>query len=339
MKNVPVLVVGLGSMGKRRLRNLKALGLGPLHGFDLRADRREEVAALSGVAVHATFEGAIEAARPGAIIISVPPDVHHVYMERAIALGIPFFVEASVLADGLEDLIRMAREKGVFAAPSCTMYFHPAVRKIFELVRSGHLGRISNVVYHVGNYLPDWHEYEKVSDFYVSKRETGGAREIVPFELTWLTMLFGFPEQVCGIHRRTIDIEGAPDIDDTYNALLDHGTFSIALTVDVVTRCAIRRILINGSERELIWDWDEDLVKVYDHQAKRWDAFPYETPEAASGYNRNITERMYIDELAAFFAGIADPARYVSTLEHDLRVLQLLLTIERSWEQGKFIRA
>lgn len=335
--NIPVLVIGLGSMGKRRLRNLKALGVGPLHGFDQRADRRDEVMTLGGVEVHASFEEAVTKARPQALVISVPPHVHHVYMAKAVELGLPFFVEASVIADGMQELIVAARAGGVFAAPSSTMWFHPAVRKVVELVRSGYLGHISNVLYHMGNYLPDWHTYEQVSDFYVSRKDTGGAREIVPFELTWLTKLFGFPQRVCGLHRRTIEIPGAPDIDDTYNMLLDHGTFSIVLTVDVVTRCSIRRLLINGSERELIWNWDDGEVRVFHHARQEWEVFGYQAAAAASGYNRNITEDMYIDEMAAFLKGIDTPGTYVNTLEEDLRVLQLLLTIEESGREGRFV--
>ena len=36
------LVVGLGSMGKRRVRCLQALGYRDVNGFDSRADRRKE---------------------------------------------------------------------------------------------------------------------------------------------------------------------------------------------------------------------------------------------------------------------------------------------------------
>ena len=38
-----VLVVGLGSMGKRRIRNLIKLGFKNIIGFDPRLDRRVEV--------------------------------------------------------------------------------------------------------------------------------------------------------------------------------------------------------------------------------------------------------------------------------------------------------
>jgi predicted dehydrogenase len=44
------LVVGLGSMGKRRIRNLRALGLADIVGVDPRADRRDEAAQKYGVA-------------------------------------------------------------------------------------------------------------------------------------------------------------------------------------------------------------------------------------------------------------------------------------------------
>jgi len=258
-------------------------------------------------------------------------------MKKAIALGVPFFVEASVVDTDMEKIIAEAKQKKVFAAPSSTMYFHPAIQKIFHLVKSNYLGDISNVLYHMGNYLPDWHTYEKVSEFYVSKKETGGAREIVPFELTWITRLFGFPQQVVSTVKKTIPIDGAPDIDDTYNSILDYGKFTVMLTVDVVTRSAVRRLLINGSLRQLEWDWNANAVKVFHHDKQEWEVFTYETIAAAGGYNKNITEQMYIDEMNAFFKGIGNPLSYVNTLEEDHRVLKLLYLMERSYNEKKFV--
>ena len=39
-----ILVIGLGSMGKRRIRNLSVLGHSTIAGFDIRSDRRLEAA-------------------------------------------------------------------------------------------------------------------------------------------------------------------------------------------------------------------------------------------------------------------------------------------------------
>lgn len=335
--NVPTLVIGLGSMGKRRIRNMQALGFTKIYGFDKRDDRAKEANSLYKIPTFTNFEEALKQSSAKAFVISLPPDLHHMYMKKAIELSTPFFVEASVVDTDMEAIIADAKQKNVFAAPSSTMYFHPAIQKIFQLVQSNYLGSISNILYHMGNYLPDWHTYEKVSDFYVSKKETGGAREIVPFELTWITKLFGFPKQVVSTVKKTIPIDGAPDIDDTYNSILDYGQFTIMLTVDVVTRSAVRRLLINGSLRQLEWDWNANAVKVFHHDKQEWEVFTYETIAAAGGYNKNITEQMYIDEMKAFFTGINNPSCYVNTLQDDHAVLKLLYLMERSYNEKKFI--
>lgn len=337
--NKPVLVIGLGSMGKRRVRNLQALGFTNIYGFDKREDRVKEAGSLYSIQAFTDFEEAFKIATPKAFIISLPPDIHHLYMKKAIDLGVPFFVEASVVDTDMDKIIAAANARKIFAAPSSTMYFHPAIQKIFQLVKSNYLGDLSNVLYHMGNYLPDWHTYEKVSDFYVSKKETGGAREIVPFELTWMTKLFGFPQEVVSTVKKTITIDGAPDIDDTYNSILDYGKFALVLTVDVVTRHATRRLLINGSLRQLEWDWNANAVKVYHHDKQEWEIFTYETIAAAGGYNKNITEQMYIDEMSAFFKGIENPSSYVNTLEEDHKVLKLLYQMEASYKEKKFAKA
>ena len=43
-----------------------------------------------------------------------------------------------------------------------------------------------------------------------------------------------------------------------------------------------------------------------------------------------IGEQMYVDEIAAFLAGIEDPSQYPNTIEKDYLVLCLLNKIENS---------
>jgi hypothetical protein len=158
---------------------------------------------------------------------------------------------------------------------------------------------VSNVIYHCGQYLPDWHPNEPVSQFYVSKKETGGAREIVPFELTWMADLFGLPK-VIGKARKTIDIPGAETIDDTYNILLDWGKFLGVLTVDVVSRTPIRRLLINGSEKQCIYNLQD-----------------------------GISEEMYIQETKCFLDAVFNNGVFPNTLHDDIAVLKLLEQAEK----------
>ena len=202
------LVIGLGSMGRRRVRCLQHHGVQAISGLDPRADRRDAAAREYGIAVQAHIE-ATDLAAFDVIVISTPPDQHHTAMAWAIDAGKPCFVEASVIRAPLPALAERARQRGVVVAPSCTLRFHPAIRDITEIVRSGRYGKVCNFSYHCGQYLPDWHPWEKVTDYYVSNPATGGAREIVPFELTWLVDALGWPAVAGGLRLRTTDV-GAP---------------------------------------------------------------------------------------------------------------------------------
>lgn len=332
-----ILVIGLGSMGKRRIRCLQTLGYSSVAGVDARADRRTETAAKYGVAVHATYEEAVAVKRPDALVISVPPDVHHLYMARAVADRIPFFVEASVVDHGIRETDAQCRRLGLLAAPSTTMVFHPGIQLVAQIVRSGSLGKISNIVHHSGQYLPDWHTYEQVRDYYVSNPATGGAREIVPFELSWLTAVFGFPRRVTGTCRKTIAIEGAEKIDDTYNCVYDYGDHLMVLVVDVVSRCAVRRLTINGGLKQLVWDWDEQVVRVYDPATNVWEKHRYDQGHAAAGYNANIGETMYIEELRSFIEAAQGRCTFPNTLANDHANLRLLYAVEEADRTGRFV--
>ena len=330
-----ILVLGLGSMGKRRIRNLKALGINKIVGFDIRKDRRIETSKKYNITVVSDFEEAISKFIITAFIVSVPPDIHHIYMKKALDLSIPSFIEASVLDTSFDEMIAISNKKKVLLAPSCTLFFHPAIKKIAQIIKKGELGIISNFLYHSGQYLPDWHSYEDVSDYYVSKKDTGGGREIVPFELTWITLILGFPKRVVGFYKNAIQINGAEEIDDTYNLLMDYGKSIFNLSVDVVSRHATRRLVINGSEKQLYWDWDDNMIKIYDPKSNNWKEIVYETISAQSGYNKNITEQMYIDEIKSFLKAVNNIGKFPNTLEHDNQILKILYAVEKSDNNNK----
>jgi len=333
--DIVVLVIGLGSMGKRRIRNLQAIGVTQIWGVDVRADRREEAKKTYKIKTSDNFDAVINQIGFNALVISLPPDIHHIYMKKAIDIGIPAFIEASVVDTDFELMIQKANERGVLLAPSCTLCFHPAIKKINDIVKNGELGTISNYLYHSGQYLPDWHTYEKVSEYYVSNKATGGAREIVPFELTWITKLLGFPDRVVGFYKKAIELEGADQIDDTYNMLLDYKGFIFNLSVDVVSRCATRRLTINGDKKQLYWCWDDNMIKLFDGVTNNWENIEYEIVSAQSGYNKNITEQMYIDEMTAFLNAIINGTNFPNSMIEDQRVLKILYDVEKSSDSNK----
>lgn len=322
------LVVGLGSMGKRRIRCLLNMGKKrqEIIGFDVRSDRCEEVENTYEIL---TFSNTSELdfTNIEAVIVSLPPDKHFIGAKLAIDHNLPVFIEASVLLDDVKKIIEYNNGK-VFIAPSYTMAFHPMIKIIKEIIDSQRYGKICNFSYHCGQYLPDWHPWEKVTDYYVGNRITGGAREIVPFELTWIVNMLGFPLDIKGFYRKTMDL--GCDIEDTYVCSIAYESFVGNMVVDVVARYAIRSLIINLENAQIQWNWDEKRIKLYDAQNSNWIFIEQPAAIHQANYNININENMYVDELETFLNGIENHSLYQNNLEKDLKVLQLLCDIENS---------
>ena len=320
-------VIGLGSMGKRRIRCFRALGVEGIAGIDSREDRREDAAATYGVETFGTVEAAAQAHQLSALCISVPPDLHLRFMQVAVGLRLPAFVEAGVVADGMAEVVEEARRLKVALVPSNTMVFHGAVRTIKAVLTSGRLGNISNVNHHTGNHLPSWHPWEPLTDHYASRREVGGAREMVAFELRWLTQLFGIPDRSVAMRAKTVQFAGA-DIDDTYCLLLDWGRALGVLVSDVVARPAVRRLSIVAENGQLVWDWTNQNVRLFDATRERWEEIPYDAGIAHPGYDANIGERMYVEESAAFLDQIEGKGSFPNDFSDDLKILEVLYRAE-----------
>lgn len=260
-----ILVMGLGSMGRRRIRCLQALGYKNIIGCDIREDRRKEAAKLYGIECN---EFGMIPTSITTVFICLPPKYH---AEQAKHFKkCPTFIEAGT-------------EKLDYGTPSATMLFNPLVKIIQEKLPS--IGKLVNITYHCGQYLPDWHPYEKVSDFYAGEV---GVIEMVAFELMWFTKLFGF-HRFSALVRDETSIEGlkAPDsvafvIELCRNA---HAT----IMIDVVSRTPIRQLVINGTEKQLRYD-----------------------------LNQGVSEQMYIDETKAFMDG-----NYPNTLEHSNMIIKI----------------
>jgi predicted dehydrogenase len=321
------LVAGLGSMGKRRIRNLQYLNAGEVIGFDLREDRTKEVEEEYKVRTFTDFDEAM-AQNPDALIVSTPPDLHVKYALVAASNNKHFFTEASVVAEGIDELITLCKAKQIVAAPSCTMRFNPSVRKIKELVDSGVIGKPLSFTYHSGQYLPDWHPWEDYRKFYVARKETGGAREIVSFELVWLTWVFGSVDVISCFKGKTSKLD--VDIDDLYQIIMKFkNEISGHMQVDVISRVADRSCKIFGEEGVIFWNWGEGL-KVYTARNKRWNSYPEMSGTSVEGYDEKIKEEPYIEEMNSFIRAIKKEGKYPYTFEEDKSVLNLLYAAEKS---------
>ena len=260
------------------------------------------------------------------VIVSLPPDKHTIGVEIAAKHKKPVFVEASVVLDEVEQIRNISKE--IFVAPSCTFFFHPMIQKIKQIIESGEYGKVCNFSYHSGQYLPDWHPWESVNDFYVGNRMTGGAREIVPYELTWITKILGYPTDIKGFFRKTAEI--GCDIEDSYSCTLAYKDKVGTLLVDVVSRYPARNLIINMEFGQIQWRWDAEKIQVYDAKTQKTSYIEQDAQLHENGYSPMIAENMYIDEIRAFLKGIENASAYPNSIDDDINVLKLLKSVEDS---------
>ena len=317
-------------MGKRRVRNLQALGEQCIAGFDPRVDRREEAVSKYGIVTFASFDEAITAFVPDTLVISVSPESHMDYAWRGLELGLSCFIEASVVeAKRILALSQEVQGRSIVMAPSCTMRYFPGPCKVKEILQSQRLGRVLNVNYQTGQYLPDWHPWEPIGSYYVSRRETGGGREIVPFELTWLNDLFGSPTPLACVKAKLTDMSA--DIDDIYHCLLAYPQGVLAnVTVEVISRpTATRELRVLCSEGELVMSADENCVRYIAAGDTDWTRIELGGGTVESGYIN--PEEPYVSEMRDFVAAAKtrNPALFPNTLKNDWDVLQILHGLER----------
>ena len=142
------------------------------------------------------------------------------YCLAAVEAGNPFFVEETVMLDpeALNPLLAALAPRPVVAAPSCTMRHHPAAKHIKAVLESGEIGRALAFHGTCLSYLPEWHPWERMEDFYVASRASGGGREMAIFDVDWLEWAFG---NVTSVMADVDQVDAFPvDIDDTFHMLL-----------------------------------------------------------------------------------------------------------------------
>jgi len=304
------LIVGLGSMGKRRIRNLKQLDQTEIIGFDMNVERCNEAREKYGISIFTNIEDALEQS-PNAMIVSTPPDLHMKYAKVALENNIHFFTEASVINDDMDEIINKLKTSKVIGMPSCTMRYHPMVLKLNEIIQSNELGRVLAFTHHSGQYLPDWHPWEDYRDFYVSKRNTGACREIVPFELVWIIDTFGEIKNVMGDITKVSSLD--VDIDDIYNIILEfQNKIRGVLTVDVIARNPIRYLKVMLENGIIEADWYKKIIK-WSTPENGWNKSGISDGTAEKGYIHG--ERMYENEMVDFIEYIKVKNQYRTHLK------------------------
>jgi len=102
-----LLVIGLGSMGKRRISLLsKYYSDFLICGVDNSRERRMQTAELFKINTYENINAAIHEEKPDAALICTSPESHGAIILECIKKGLHIFCEINLLQDQYEEIIR-----------------------------------------------------------------------------------------------------------------------------------------------------------------------------------------------------------------------------------------
>ena len=318
-----IIVIGLGSMGKRRIRLIREMY--PEYvivGVDGREDRREEAAELFNidcVSDATVIEDSIECA-----FVCTSPLSHSGIISDCLNRGWNVFTELNLVSDGYAENIRIAKEK------NCTLFLSSTFlyREETKYVRS----RISsekkwNYIYHIGQYLPDWHPWENYKDFFIGDKRTNGCREIMAIELPWLSGAFGEIEKTHVVSDKLTNLN--IDFDDNYMIQIDHKNGNKgALIVDVVSPIAVRKFEAYAENKYISWNGTPDSIYEFDSATRKLIHIQLnEVAEHKEGYSAFVVENAYKNEIREFFDVVQNNKKPMYDFEQDKRILGIIDTL------------
>lgn len=322
-----ILVVGLGSMGKRRIRLLSEHQDIEILGIDSNAERCQEVKDKFGIKSFASISEALLEESIEAALICTSPLSHAGIIKECLQNNLHVFTEINLVEDGYEENMKLAKEKGLVLFLSSTFLYRKETQTIIEKVKD-HNSKL-NYVYHVGQYLPDWHPWESYNNYFIGNHRTNGCREIMAIDMPWLWSAFGPVKKVQAIKSKNTELNIS--YNDNYLIMLEHETGAKGVfAVDVVTRKPIRHIDVYGENIQLSWNGTADSLQEYNFESKEMQTIQFEdASEHVEGYATFITENPYREEINAFLAQIADPSKVPTwDFEKDQVLLKVIDEIE-----------
>lgn len=254
-KTVRVAVIGLGYWGPNLVRNFHEV-----IGEDLRAACDRDTARATAIGnrypnLRTTCDADVVLTDPeiDAVALATPVNSHYPLAKAALEAGKSVLVEKPLTADvgQAEELVDLARRKGLVLMVDHVFVYSPPVRKMKALVESGELGRllyVDSVRINLGLF----------------QRDVNVVWDLAPHDLSIADYLIGrTPKSVAAFG--SVHTSGGHE--DVAYLNLDFGGGLIAnFHVNWLSPVKIRYTMLGGSRKGLVYnDLDPvEKIKVYD---------------------------------------------------------------------------
>ncbi|KXK13077.1 MAG: putative oxidoreductase [Chloroflexi bacterium OLB14] len=325
------LIAGLGSVGRRHMRNLISLGetdivLLRTHKATLPDDE------LANFPVETNIDEAIKKHKPDAVIVSNPTSLHLDIAIPAAKAGCAILLEKPI-SDSMEridELSSAVKKSGAKVLVAFQFRFHPSLMKAKELISNGAIGRIISANVHFGEYLPAWHPWEDYRISYAARKDMGGGVVATQcHSLDYLPWLVGDKvESVFGYTAKLSDLE--IDVEDTAKIALRFANGALAsLHLDFNQQPPEHHFTIVGTNGTIKWNLADGAVRIYRTDKNEWDVF-----SLPSDWERNV---MFLEQTKHFVDIVKGKANPSCTLEDGIQVMKIISAVHESQKIGNVI--
>jgi predicted dehydrogenase len=329
-----IAIIGYGSIAERHARNLRALGVHDLVGYDPSPERT----ALGRAADIRMFGSRDEALAQGAAaaLICTPTALHASDALAALAANHHVFIEKPIAASvrNADRVLRAARKQRKLVVVGCNMRFYPAIAFLKKLITRGDLGKALSARLEFGHYLPAWRPQQDYRASYSAKRGQGGVILDAIHELDVAQWLFGPVSRVFCAAGRASNLE--IETEDYAKLILTHRALVTDVHLDYLQQNYTRGIKIIGERTTAQWRI-RDGVYAFRPDPQNRLAGTWEKILDDRAYDSNAA---YREELKAFLASIAENRTRAPLLDGNeaRQVLALALAATQSAQSHKEVR-
>ena len=340
-----ILIVGLGSIGQRHVRNLRSFlgdrlqistvrsqGSPRVFSDSMHVIQGEDVERKYNIIRFKDLETAL-ADDPTAVFITNPSSLHVSIALAAARRGCHLFVEKplSHSYESVEELITLAERKNLITLVGYQMRFHPCLQRLQTALQQRQIGQILAARVEVGEYLPGWHPYEDYRASYASQHDLGGGVLLSQIhELDYVYWLFGLPQKIFALGGKlsSLDI----DVEDIMSILLecvvDGAPVPVHIHQDYVQRPPSRTCQIIGDQGKILIDFLARSIQIFDTTGTSVESLTF--PD----FQRN---KLFLDELSHFLACLKGKESPRVPLREGAQSLRIALAARQSLETGQVV--
>lgn len=292
IKDLKILIIGFGSIGKRHYANLKKLGYTKIYLYDTNQELvKHEPLIFNSLNPKTLKEFDI-------VLVSSPNHLHIKHATLAAKAGCHLLIEKPLSHNlhGVDKLIKICQHKKLTNMVACNMRFHPALKFIKQYLQQKKLGKIYSIQHHFGHYLPYWRPGIDYTKNYAVKRHTGGGiilDDIHEFDLLFWFNDFAKVKNYKFIYDKISNLKIATE-DICYASFKFTNKVFGHVSCNYLEQSYTRNCSIIGDKGTLSWDFSDNIVWLTNKQDRK----------KLFQLKRYDINQMYLDQMKYFIDSV-----------------------------------